>query len=91
MIAAALLLASLSLQAQPPQGGRQGGRPGRGEGFKMPEVLADTVYAETRTAETRAPKCGTGKAGSATSVSTVCTCEGRVMRTDGTLPRGHRC
>lgn len=51
MIAAALLLASLSLQAQPPQGGRQGGRPGRGEGFKMPEVLADTVYAETRTAE----------------------------------------
>lgn len=51
LIAAALLLASLTMQAQPPQGGRSGGRPGRGEGFKMPEVLADTVYAETRTSE----------------------------------------
>lgn len=51
MIAAALLLASLSLQAQPPQGGRPGGRPGRGEEFKMPEVLPDSVYAANRTAD----------------------------------------
>ena len=50
LTAAALLLMSLNLQAQPPQGGRPGGRPGREE-FKMPEVLADTVYAETKTAE----------------------------------------
>lgn len=54
LTAAALLLMSLNLQAQPPQGGRPGGRPEgrpeRGE-FKMPEVLADTVYAETRTAD----------------------------------------
>ena len=54
LTAAALLLMSLNLQAQPPQGGRPGGRPeGRPDRreFKMPEVLADTVYAETRTAD----------------------------------------
>ena len=58
LTAAAMLLMSLNLQAQPPQGGRPGGRPnGRPGGrpdreeFKMPEVLADTVYAETKTAE----------------------------------------
>lgn len=54
LTAAALLLMSLNLQAQPPQGGRPGGRPGERPGreeFKMPEVLADTVYAETKTAE----------------------------------------
>ena len=51
MIAAALLLASLTLQAQPPQGGRPGGRPGRGEGFKMPEVLPDSIYASNRTSD----------------------------------------
>ena len=51
LIAAALLLASISMQAQPPQGGRPGGRPGRGEGFKMPEVLPDSIYAGNRTAE----------------------------------------
>ena len=54
LTAAALLLISLNLQAQPPQGGRPGARPGERPGreeFKMPEVLADTVYAETKTAE----------------------------------------
>lgn len=48
---AALLLMSFALQAQPPRGGRPEGRPGRGERFQMPEVLADTVFAETRTAQ----------------------------------------
>ena len=51
LIAAALLLASLTMQAQPPQGGRPGGRPGRGEEFKMPEVLPDSIYAANRTSE----------------------------------------
>ena len=51
----------------------------------------ETCATETRTSETRAPKRGTGKAGSATSASIACTCEGRVVRTDGTLPRSHRC
>jgi len=45
---AAMLLMSVNVQAQPPQGGR----PGKGgEEFKMPEFLTDTVYAETKTAE----------------------------------------
>ena len=62
------------------------------EGGAREETCATkTCATETRVAETRAPKRGAGKAGAATSASTASTCEGRVVRTDGTLPRGHSC
>ena len=51
----------------------------------------ETCATETCTAEARAPKLGAGKVGAATSASTASTCEGRLVRTDGTLPRGHSC
>ena len=46
----------------------------------------ETRAAETAAAEARAPKRGTGKAGPASASRP---CEGRFVRANGTLPRGH--